>query len=135
MLALNSSMFRNVPNSSLTGRADLHCLLTFSPTSCVSAHSALSGSSWADTPSYRNVLYPRGAVQQLETMVIALDRRLVRLCRHLSKNINARPSGREIFRDDFRAVRQQTAVFLPTHIIPHIDGLKHLTLPALRRTG
>ena len=45
-----------------------------------SAHSALSGSSWADTPSYRNVLYPRGAVQLLETMAIALDRRLVRLC-------------------------------------------------------
>ena len=53
-----------------------------------SAHSALSGSSWADTPSYRNVLYPRGAVQLLETMAIALDRRLVRLCRHLSKNMN-----------------------------------------------
>ena len=53
-----------------------------------SAHSALSGSSWADTPSYRNVLYPRGALQLLETMAIALDRRLVRLCRHLSKNIN-----------------------------------------------
>ena len=62
----------------LTGRADLDCLLT-----C-----ALSGSLWADTPSYRNVLYPRGAVQLLETMAIALDRRLVRLCRHLSKNMN-----------------------------------------------
>ena len=42
----------------------------------------------ADTPSYRNVLYTRGAVQLLETMAIALDRRLVRLCRHLSKNMN-----------------------------------------------
>ena len=49
---------------------------------------ALSGSLWADTPSYRNVLYPRGAVQLLETMAIALDRRLVRLCGHLSKNMN-----------------------------------------------
>ena len=28
------------------------------------------------------------AVQLLETMAIALDRRLVRLCRHLSKNMN-----------------------------------------------
>ena len=52
------------------------------------AHSALSGSSWADIPSYRNVLYPREAVQLLETMAIALDRRVVRLCRHLSKNMN-----------------------------------------------
>ena len=31
---------------------------------------------------------PRGAVQLLETMAIALDRRLFRLCRHLSKNMN-----------------------------------------------
>ena len=36
-------------------------------------------------------------------MAIALDRRLVRLSRHLSKNIN--------WRGDFRDVRQQTAVF------------------------
>ena len=82
----------------LTGRADLHCLLTFYPTSCAcsrhqGAHNTLSGSSWADTPSYRNVLYPRGAVQLLETMAIALDRRLVRLCRHLSKNINYEAEG------------------------------------------
>ena len=31
------------------------------------ALSALSGSSWADTPSYCNVLYPHGGVQLLET--------------------------------------------------------------------
>ena len=80
VLVLNDSLFRNVTLvSHWASRSAL-----FSPTS----HSALSGSSWADTPSYRNVLYTRGAVQLLETMAIALDRRLVRLCRHLSKNMN-----------------------------------------------
>ena len=52
------------------------------------AQSALSGLSWDDTPSYRNVLYPAGAVQLLESMAIALDRGLVQLCKHLSKNMN-----------------------------------------------
>ena len=33
------------------------------------------GSSWADTPSYRNVLYTRGAVQLLETIArVAVDK-------------------------------------------------------------
>ena len=42
------------------------------------------------------------------------------------------PSGRELFRGDFRAVRQQTAVFFAdthTHTHIYIDGLKRLTLP------
>ena len=34
------------------------------------------------------MFYTPAAVQLLETMAIALDRRLVRLCRHLSKNMN-----------------------------------------------
>ena len=46
VLVLNSSLFRNV-----SYWASLSALF-FS--------SALSGSSWTDTPSYRNVLYPAG---------------------------------------------------------------------------
>ena len=48
VLVLNGSLFRNPELLSLTGRADL-------------LSSALSGWSWADTPSYRNAI-PRGAV-------------------------------------------------------------------------
>ena len=81
-----------------------------------SAHSALSGSSWADTPSYRNVLYPRGAVQLLETMAIALDRRLVRLCRHLSKNINCEAERWRVISWRFSSGKTANSrVFLPTH--------------------
>ena len=72
VLILNGSLFRN--------------LTLVSYWASLSVSSALSGSSWVDTPSYRNVLYPAGPCKK--PMAIALDRRLVRLSRHLSKNIN-----------------------------------------------
>ena len=86
MLVLNDSLFRNVTLVSHWASRSALFADILQPRAC--AHRALSGSSWTDTPSYRNVLYPRGAVQLLETMAIALDRRVVRLCRHLSKNMN-----------------------------------------------
>ena len=95
-----------------------------------SAHSALSGSSWADTPSYSNVLYPRGAVQLLEIMAIALDRRLVRLCRHLSKNINCEAERWRVISWRFSSGKTANSrVFCRhTHTVTHkyIDGLKRL---------
>ena len=54
----------------LTGRADLDCLLT-----C-----ALSGSLWADTPSYRNVLYQQGAQQITCTFPIIFTAEVALLC-------------------------------------------------------
>ena len=47
VLVLNGSLFRNL---TLVGE----------PGSALFFFCALSGSSWADTPSYRNVLYPAG---------------------------------------------------------------------------
>ena len=49
VLVLNGSLFRNL---TLVSYWASRSALFFS--------SALSGSSWADTPSYRNVLYPAG---------------------------------------------------------------------------
>ena len=113
-----------------------------------SAHSALSGSSWADTPSYRNVLYPRGAVQLLETMAIALDRRLVRLCRHLSKNINCEAERWRVISWRFssgktansRVFCRYTQIYRRTQTLnppcAHAHRvIKRLTLPAPTRTG
>ena len=103
MLVLNGSLFCNVilvsHRLSLGEPICIVCWHFLQPRAC--AHSALSGSSWADTPSYRNVLYPRGAVQLLETMAIALDRRLVRLCSIFRRIWIARLSGKELFRGDF----------------------------------
>ena len=50
VLVLNGSLFRNLTIVSYWASPDLHCFF----------FCAFSGSSWADTPSYRNVLYPAG---------------------------------------------------------------------------
>ena len=87
VLVLNGSLLRSVTLvSHWASRSAL--LLTFSPTfvRVLTAHSqARRGPTYPVTVMFYT---PREAVQLLETMAIALDRRVVRLCRHLSKNMN-----------------------------------------------
>ena len=94
VLALNSSLFRNlILRYSYVSLGELICigLLTFSPTSCMLTRvlTALSQARRGPTHPVTVMFYtPRGRAAIRNHGHSTRHGRLVRLCRHLSKNIN-----------------------------------------------